>query len=54
MESDMNESHDINDISASDETLIDLISRVPDSNSLESLFTPLQQNNPVESFVRRT
>ncbi len=50
----MNESQETNVISAGDDKLMDLMSRVPDSNSLESLFTPLQANNPVEQFVRRT
>jgi hypothetical protein len=41
-------------ISENDQALIELLSRDDATDSLESLFTPLQSNDPVEQFVRRT
>ena len=50
----MNVTTNAGSIPASDEALIELINRNEGDNSLESLFTPLQSNEPVEQFVRRT
>ncbi len=49
----MNEPAQAKVTSESDEKLITLLGRIPDSNRLDLLFTSLKANNPVEQFVRR-
>ncbi|WP_207001809.1 hypothetical protein [Trinickia mobilis] len=50
----MNDVFNSGSFSNSDEALIQLMYRDEEGNRLESLFTPLQSNEPVEQFVRRT
>jgi hypothetical protein len=50
----MNIAANASEPSTSDEFLIDLISSEQNENSLDSLFTPLKTNDPVEQMVRRT
>jgi hypothetical protein len=42
------------DVAKEGQALIDLINSKEPSDTLEALFTPLQTNDPVEQFVRRT
>lgn len=51
----MNVNSNAKDTSVNDErALIDLLNNGEAIEGLESLFTPLQSNNPVEQFVRRS